>query len=451
MTDRTGTHTYRATGTPTSGATVTRYESERRGLAAGVDRGRNALDHLGDAIRRAWRGVDGTVSPAAWLLFGAVVTGLAAALGWHWSEGAIVAAGAAMLLLVCVPFLLGTHTYAVELDLERDRVVAGNELSAALEVTNRGRRASLPAILDIPVGDGLVETQVPFLRSHASHRETLTIGAAHRGVISVGPMTIGRGDPLGILRRDHTWPGEQTIYVHPVTTSIPSTSAGLIRDLEGQVTRTIVDSDLSFHAIREYLPGDSRRHVNWKSTARTGRLMVRQYEETRRSRIAVILDLDTSAYGSDEDFEMAVSVAASLGSQAVKDGREVVVSTSASIAEQDRGRIHAVRTLPTMSSRALLDSMSALSAGSHVMPLDQVATMTLQAAPELSLVFLATGSEHEWTDLRRAALSFPADVQVVVVRCETGAEPTLKTAREMRIATVGMLHDLGHLLLRASV
>ncbi len=264
-------------------------------------------------------------------------------------------------------------------------------------------------------------------------------------------MTIGRGDPLGILRRDHTWPGEQTIYVHPVTTSIPSTSAGLIRDLEGQVTRTIVDSDLSFHAIREYLPGDSRRHVNWKSTARTGRLMVRQYEETRRSRIAVVLDLDSAAYASADDFEMAVSVAASLGSQAVRDGREVVVSTSAEIADQDRGRVHSVRTLPTMSSRALLDSMCPLSLDTHVMPLDQVAAMTLQAAPELSLVFLATGTQQPWSELRRAALSFPADVQVVIVRCETGAEPSLRSAREMRIATVGMLHDLGHLLLRASV
>ncbi|WP_143338038.1 DUF58 domain-containing protein [Demequina sp. NBRC 110054] len=451
MTDRTGTRSHRASGTPASGATVTRYDSERRGLAAGVERGRSALDRLADRARRVWHAVDGTVSPAGWLLLGTALAGVGAALAWHWSEGAIVAAGAAMLLLVCVPFLLGTHTYEVELDLERDRVVAGTDLSATLEIANRGRRSSLPAVLDIPVGDGLVETQVPFLRPHATHRETLTIGASRRGVISVGPMTIGRGDPLGVLRRDHTWPGEQTIYVHPVTTSIPSTSAGLIRDLEGQVTRTIVDSDLSFHAIREYLPGDSRRHVNWKSTARTGRLMVRQYEETRRSRVAVVLDLAAGAYASDDDFEMAVSVAASLGSQAVRDGREVVVSTSGEIADQDRGRLHALTTLPTTSSRALLDSMCALESGSHVMPLDQVATMTLQAAPELSLVFLATGTKHPWADLRRAALSFPADVQVVVVRCETGAEPSLRTARDMRIATVGMLHDLGHLLLRASV
>ena len=45
-------------------------------------------------------------------------------------------------------------------------------------------------------------------------------------------------------------------------------------------------------ALREYQPGDDLRHVHWKSTAKTGRLMVRQYEESRRSRMAVVLGLD---------------------------------------------------------------------------------------------------------------------------------------------------------------
>ncbi len=451
MTDDTQSRSHHTTGSYTRGATVTRYATERTGFAAGVERGRDSLGRAAAALARGWHAVDETVSPTGWLLAAAAVAGAAAALVWGWSEGLIVGGAALALLLVCIPFLLGAHTYAVELELERDRVVAGTDVKAELHVTNRGSRVSLPAVLDIPVGDGLVEARVPMLREGASHQSSLSIAAARRGIISVGPMTIGRGDPLGVLRRDHTWPGEQTIYVHPLTTQVPQTSAGLIRDLEGQVTRTIVDSDLSFHAIREYIPGDSRRHVHWKSTAKTGRLMVRQYEETRRSRVAVMLDLDITHFASDEEFETAVSVAASLGAQAIRDGREVMVSASALIPEHDLGRIHSLQTLPTLSAKALLDAMSGLESSPFVMPLRQVGTMTVQEAPELSLVFIATGSLVEWTDLRKAASAFPADVQVMAIRSELGAQPTLRSARELRVATVGMLHDLGHLMLRASV
>ena len=112
------------------------------------------------------------------------------------------------------------------------------------------------------------------------------------------------------------------LYVHPRTTALPSTSAGLIRDLEGNPTRRLVDSDYPFHAIREYAAGDSRRQIHWKSTAKTGRLMVRQYEESRRSRMAVVLSVAEAEYADAEEFELAVRSAASLGLRAVHDARE---------------------------------------------------------------------------------------------------------------------------------
>ncbi|MDN4471489.1 DUF58 domain-containing protein [Demequina zhanjiangensis] len=450
MNEHTEHHTSRTTDTSARGATVTRYAADRSTVAAGVERGRASAAKVAAALGKVWRVVDETVSPVGWLLAATALSGVVVAAVWGWAEGLIVGGTAATLLLLCLPFLLGAHTYAVRLDLERDRVVAGTSVQANLRIENRGLRIALPAVLDIPVGDGLVEAQVPFLRSSAVHEDALTISAERRGIISVGPMTIGRGDPLGVLRRDHTWPGEQTIYVHPVTTPIPPLSAGLIRDLEGQVTHTIVDSDLSFHAIREYLPGDSWRHVHWKSTAKTGRLMVRQYEETRRSRVAVMIDIDAHAYETEDEFESAVSVAASLSVQAVRDGREVAVTASSPLSEHDRGRVHSLQTLPTVSARGLLDAMSGLVSAPAAMSLPDVSTMTARETPELSLVFIATGSLRSAAELRRAAAAFPADVEVMAIRSEPGATPALKTAPELRVATIGMLHDLGHLMLRAS-
>lgn len=449
-TDSRYSHTATVTSTSTRGATVTRYATERSGLAVGLDAGRRTAGNVAAGLGRAWTAVADTVSPVGWLLLLLGPFGMFTAIQWGWTEGWVVGIASLTLLAVTLPFMLGSSSFAVALEFDRDRVVAGSDVAAELAVINEGDGVALPVLLDIPVGDGLVEAHVPLLRPGAVHREKITISAAKRGIITVGPMTIGRGDPLGVMRRDHTWPGVQTIYVHPVTAATPSASAGLLRDIEGAITKTIVDSDLNFHAIRDYVAGDAPRHVHWRSTAKTGSMMVRQYEETRRSRIAVVMDLALGEYSSEDEFELGVSAASSLGLQAVREGREVVIAASAEIPEYAHGNLHALRWLPTLTPRAMLDGMSSLNSSSSVMRLEQVCAMTSHESRHLSLVFIVTGSAVPMKRLRQCAVAFPSDVTVIAVRCSPGAQPTVKTARELRVMTIGMLHDLGHLMVRAA-
>ena len=120
---------------------------------------------------------------------------------------------------------------------------------------------------------------------------------------------------------------DENLYVHPRTTALDSDAIGFIRDVEGAVTQELSSSDVAFHALRDYVPGDDRRNVHWRSTARTGRLMVRQFEETRRAHLLVILDLDEAAYETDEELETAISCAASLIVATMREGREVSLVT----------------------------------------------------------------------------------------------------------------------------
>ncbi len=339
----------------------------------------------------------------------------------------------------------------MHLALDKDRVVAGTDVSGHLEIRNQSHRLSLPGVVDIPVGEGLVEAHVPLLLAGAEHRENLVIGAHRRGVIDVGPMTIARGDPIGILRREVAWPQVERVFVHPVTVPIPSTSAGNIKDLEGSPTKDIVSADLSFHAIRQYAPGDSRRHVHWKSTAKTGVLMVRQYEETRRARVAVVLDLNVEEYADDDEFEMAVSAAASLGVQGVVDGREVLVAVSNEIPELTRTTVLSIRSLPTLTPRTLLDGMSEVESSERALHLETVTKLTVQTYPELSIAFVVTGSQPTLTRLRTAALAFPAEVVTVAVRVEPGAEPTLRSTGDLTVMTIGALHDLKYMIARGAL
>jgi uncharacterized protein (DUF58 family) len=199
-----------ATGTRTRAGTVTRQTITRTSVVAeGVFWGRRALRRTRSTTRVVSSWLADTVSAAGWLLLVALVVGSLLGLFAGWAEAWAVAIIAGVLLLVCVPFLLGSHDYSMHLQLEKDRVVAGSEIGGHLDITNRSHRVSLPGLVDIPVGDGLVEAHIPLLGPSGEHREQLTIAAARRGVIDVGPMTIARGDPLGILRRELLWPGVQ--------------------------------------------------------------------------------------------------------------------------------------------------------------------------------------------------------------------------------------------------
>ena len=186
----------------------------------------------------------------------------------------------------------------------------------------------MPSRMELVVGIGVAEFDVPSLAGGAAHEELFVLPTARRGVIPVGPATSVRGDPLGLLRRSVPWTEPVPLFVHPRIAPLGHLGAGFLRDLEGQPTPDLSPADIAFHALRDYQPGDDRRFVHWMTSARVGKLMVRQFTDTRRAHLAVVVDGSRSAYvdGSAdlcEEFELAISIAGSLGVRAVSDEQDV--------------------------------------------------------------------------------------------------------------------------------
>lgn len=413
----------------------------RASRAATVVRARLAIAAV--RVRRA-------VRPAGALALVTATGGLGAGLLFGWVEAIVAGVAAVALLILSVPFLFQARAYEVDLLLAHDRIVTGQTVRARIVVRNAGRRAALPGRIDVPIGDGLVELGTPFLRPGAVSEQLLDLPPQPRGIVRIGPVTSVRSDPLGLLRREHAFATARELYVHPRTTALPSSSAGLIRDLDGSPTARLVDADMSFHAIREYAPGDARRQVHWKSTAKTGRLMVRQYEESRRSRMAVVLGLAAAEYASDGEFELAVSAAASLAVRAVQDARDLDVVVGAEIPRVVRGRVRAIRRIPAATRRTLLDGFSGVGPLESTMALPEVCRLTTEVDERLSLAVVVTGSHTGIATLRRAALAFPADVAVVAVVCDERAHPRTQVVGGLAVVTVGTLDDLSGLLLRGA-
>lgn len=411
--------------------TVTRYaQTVTRGLKI-------ARDEVGRSV-----------TTAGWLVLAVAIGGTA--FGWifGWIEWLIAGLIAVVLLLLSVPFLFGARAYDVALTLEHERVVAGGSVPGEVVVRNASTRMALPGKLDLPVGAGLVELEVPLLRADHDVVHPIDIPTPQRGIITVGPATAVRTDPIGLLRREHEWEDRHEVYVHPRIVAVPSTSAGLVRDLEGNPTSRLVDADMSFHAIREYMPGDSRRQVHWKSTAKTGKLMVRQFEESRRSRMAVAISVAKADWATDEEYEIGVSIAASIGVQALRDGRDLDVVAGADIPRVARGRLRAIRQLGAVTPRGLLDEFCAVDSLENTMPLEDVCALQSESNAGLSVAFLVTGSLLGLERLRRSALAYDPATAIVGVVCDETAHPRVRSISGLTVMTVGLREDLPQLLSR---
>ncbi len=436
---------------PAPAITRTEYLDESGGRWVAVGIGALRLARAVRALlRRTWATLASTVTAAGWLVLLWAIVGLVVGVGVGWGEFLIGACVAIILLLLATPTLIGRANYEVDFALEHDAVVAGQEAFGDFVVRSPRAGIALPGRIQIPVGAALVDFHVPLLRHGHEHRERIEIPARHRGVVDVGPATTTRTDPLHLLQREFHWADVRTLYIHPVTIAIPSTSVGFIKDLEGSATKTITSEDISFQSVREYATGDAQRHIHWKSTAKTGTLMVRQFEETRRSTISLVLDLNAASYASDDEFEMAVSAIGSLGVRALRDGRDLQAVTSGEVPEFARATVRSLRQLKVTSPRALLDDLAGVASGHAVVELPSITRMVAESRSDTSLAFLVTGSRATLAHLQSAALAFPVDVAVAAVVCDPSAEPSLRPMGRTRVLKLGVLDDLRPLLAKGA-
>jgi len=401
------------------------------------------------AVRFAAR-LGAVVTPLGWSM--AVLVPVSLVVGYRFGLLELVAVGyaGAILLVVAIAYLVGRTALVVELHLPHRHLVVGQPGGGFVLARNPSRRRLFGSRLEVPVGASIVDLATPGLAAFEEVRREFRVPTSHRGILEIGPVRGVRADPIGMVRRELVWTGTRQLFVHPRTIEVPSTSTGLIRDLEGRPTRDLTNNDVSFHALREYVPGDDRRYIHWKSTAKTGTHMVRQFEETRRSRLVVALSLAAADYVGDTEFEMAVSAAGSLGLRAIKDARDISVIVGQATPEFAKRKVLGIRQLGALSRTRLLDDLAGIERADSSLPLVDVARVASDKFPGISVAFLVCGSLASKAQLRAASVHFPAGVDVIAVVCDPESVPGLRRIGDLSVLTIGYLDDLGRSLARSA-
>jgi len=327
-------------------------------------------------------------------------------IGWRcgWVELMLLATAALVLFAACALLTIGRTRLRVTIELEPRRVTVGTPAAGQVSTENVAKGVLLPILLELPIGAGAARFNLPPLRSGQRHEELFVVPTNRRGVVPVGPATTVRGDPLGLLRRTVSWTDVIELFVHPVTVPLEPLGAGLLRDLEGQTTNDLSMSDLAFHALRDYSPGDDRRYIHWRSSAKAGKFLVRQFLDTRRSHFATIIDSDRRSYADADDYETAISAGASIAVRAVLDEQDLTVLAGA----------HAV---PSASGQRVLDTFARAELADH--GLNDLAARAARIAPDTSVALIITGSLVPFRELQHASTHFPPEVRVIALKIDS--------------------------------
>jgi len=241
---------------------------------------------------------------------------------------------AALSLLAPVSYLLGRRKLA-NIQVARHGksiMTAGERGTVMMTVRNTGNLRQFFLAVKDRLSDGLespedASVMLPDLLPGGEQRLQYSLLARRRGVHQVGPPRLEGSDYLGLylFTRQVGEPAELLVY--PRAIPVPNLWP---RSLHGRTphktSRRQIGPSPEYYGIRDYLPGDDPRRVDWKTTARRGKLMVVETEQSEAIECVVLLDLQGEAHAGHGDastIEYAATLAASLSAEALSRGCDV--------------------------------------------------------------------------------------------------------------------------------
>src|SRR6266849_2374468 len=182
-----------------------------------------------------------------------------------------------------------------------------------------------------------------------------------RGRFTLGPVWVTSGDPFGIFRVSRKLTDGTTVVVYPRSVRLPrfgrvpgELPGGSVQGVRVQFSTPNVAS------VRDYQPGDAFNRIHWPTTARTARLMVREFELDPTADVWIVLDLNVDVHtgsGPENTEEYAVTAAASLARHLLDQGRAVGLVSQTATLPADRGPRQVERILEVL---ALVQATSQL-------------------------------------------------------------------------------------------
>lgn len=267
-----------------------------------------------------------------------------------------------------------------------DRAFTDDRVPVRLTIHNNGPLPLLwleiDELLPVEIRAAPFERRVITLGGRESWHCDYTLICYRRGRYSIGPTLLQTGDPLGIARQSLRLARRDDLLVYPRVVPLPRLGLPTRSPLAVRPATAPLFEDASrIVGTRDYQRGDPLRRIHWTATARTGQLVVKQYQSAIARETQICLDLREDGYAPRARYdaiELAIVVAASLANHLiVREGLPVGLTTLTYEAPTGYGQVRAF-TLPPRKERAHL---------THILEtLAEVRMITTEAPPLTTLL-----------------------------------------------------------------
>jgi uncharacterized protein (DUF58 family) len=323
------------------------------------------------------------------------------------------------------------------------RIFHGEETALTIEVTNAKPlplawlliRDGFPKDISLLTGELEAEeeqeqersivhlTDMLALRWYERVRRKYLIRGDHRGMFRFGPVSLSSGDLFGFGRRSADIEGQDILLVYPRI--VPVRELGLPAERpsgESKARRKVIEDPLRMATVREYMPGDSIRHIHWKNTARRDQLQTKVFDPSSSHVLALFVDLQTvhNPYGLIPEYlELIITSAASIAVHALDERYAVGVYANGGPRYANYWTIVPPGRSPAQVTH-ILDALAPLF-GFRLIPLHQLLRRTMSALPYGSTVTVVTALATE--DLFVALLTLQDAGHPIVLLTVGDTEP----------------------------
>jgi uncharacterized protein (DUF58 family) len=206
-----------------------------------------------------------------------------------------------------------------------DQPWAGRAVRSILRVSNDSR---IWNVRDVVITTGVLAQPVliPIITRRASVDVPADLLFARRGVVSLTRLDFYTRYPFGFFLKKRRIPIRGEVIVFPRLADVDRRRERFEHADDGQIDTHRLGHGGDVHAFREYVRGDSLRHIAWKKSASLGRWIIKQTEaETARS-VHVVVDPYKPREASDDDLEEMISAATTFVHDAVSRGLDVILT-----------------------------------------------------------------------------------------------------------------------------
>jgi uncharacterized protein (DUF58 family) len=235
--------------------------------------------------------------------------------------GLAVILAAALAIATIVDAILGPRQSTLSIArMPAEHFALGVRAELSYTIENHSNRAVRLAIIEAPVHMLRFETDELIAEIPPRSRITTvrTVVPISRGADALGTLYVWYENRLGLIRRRLRVPATQAIRVFPDLAAVERYGKLHLRNrtIEAGLRRMkLRGAGTEFESLREWSDGDAFRAIDWKATARRGKLMVAQHEVERSQNVLLLLDcgrLMTPRIDTQRKLDYAVTAALSL-------------------------------------------------------------------------------------------------------------------------------------------